>query len=303
MRGLLSWSFIALACLPAASRAVSLDPISQDRAVEIDIRVRTDVCAPPEEPGEICDPPLSRTFDDFADAESAPTFGVFSATAADPSFPFTNAIQDSSISATTLAATGSWLSFANASFYHYTVPPPDLIHTVHITENHTVESRYEVAFELKRIVAFSLTGEIQLTASPFGGNDNAAIALVGPGANMVASIDIDMHRDCDFNINVFCSPQVSISQSGQLGPGVYTLRAYGRAAAASFLSGAMLGNPVTDGDQGSFEVQLIIEAPPVPALPPGGAVLLGGGMLASLGAARRASWPFRRTATRRSSMR
>jgi len=273
--------------LPAASGAVTLSTVSQDREVSVAIQVRTDVCPAPEDPPIArCDTPLSTTIEDYADAESAPDFGDFSATAAHPDFPLTQAIQNSSISATALTVGGSWDSHADASF-DYIIVPPSEIQFIHVTEGHTVESRYEVSFELDRKAAFSLTGGIQLDTTAWGEDDTSEIALLGPGATAVASVDVDREGDCDFSSENTCSLQASISQSGQLGPGIYTLRAYGHAEVWSYIMSG--GTPLSTGSHGSFDVALLIDEIPVPALPPGGAVLLAGGLLAAFGALRRRS--------------
>ena len=280
---------IALLSLPAASGAVNLEPISQDRRVDVAIQVETKVCPIPEDPPiASCDEPISTTYEDFADADSALDFGAFDATARVPEFS-TFAAQDSSISPVSLTATGTWGGWADASFTWIIVPPNE-IQLVHVTESHLTETHYEVTFELTRTVAFSLTGGLVINTTAFGGDDTAAIALIGPGATPVAGIDFSAWRDCDFTGNNLCPTEVLLSEVGQLVPGVYTLRASARALAGSFISGGGYG--VGDSDSGSFTVELLIEQP-VSALPPGGVVLLGGALVAALGAVRRFPGPPR----------
>jgi len=151
-------------------------------------------------------------------------------------------------------------------------------------------THYEVTFELTRTVAFSLTGGLVVDTTAFAGDDNAAIELIGPGATPVAGIDFSAWRDCDFTGSNVCSTEMLLSEAGELAPGVYTLRAWGSAFAGSFISSGGMG--IEDIVSGSFTVELLI-APPVPALPPGGAVLLGGALVAALGAVRRLPAPPR----------
>ena len=272
---------IALLSLPAVSGAVTLDPISQDRRVDVAVQVETKACPPPELPPlTSCPDPIYITYEDFADADSAIDFGPFDATALAPGSHVT---QVSSISRVSLVATGTWSSYADASFNYIIVPPANL-QFMHVTEDHLTASHYEVTFELTRTVAFSLTGSLFVNSTNFGGNDNAAIALIGPGSTPVAGIDIWILRDCDFLVNWTCTKEVTLSEVGQLAPGTYTLRASGRALAASGMAGS---SAISDSDSGSFTVALLIEPPPVPALPPGGALLLGGALVAALGAVRR----------------
>jgi hypothetical protein len=280
---------IVLLSLPAASGAVTLDPISQDRRVDVAIQVKTMVCPYPEYPPiASCDEPISTTYEDFSDADSALDFGAFDATAQVPEFP-TFAAQESSISPVSLTATGTWSGWADASFT-WTIVPPDEIQLIHVTESHVTETHYEVTFELTRTVAFSLTGGLVIDTTAFGGDDNAAIELIGPGATPVAGIDFWAWRDCDFTGSNVCSTEVLLSEAGELAPGVYTLRARGRAFADSSIGSG--GFPYEDIVSGSFTVELLI-APPVPALPPGGAVLLGSALVAALGAVRRLPAPPR----------
>jgi hypothetical protein len=269
---------IALLALPAASGAVSLDPISQDREVAVEIQVRTDTCPPPSEPPNGCyepgNPPTSTAFDDYADIESAPDFGPFVATAMDPAFSDTSTWQSSSISPSALLASGTWASWADASL-SFIGPPLELLQ---VTERHVNQNRYEVTFELSQTAAFSLTGALELLV--WGEVGNASIELVGPGGTRVTGIDLDLDSvECYLNLGEVC--EASLSESGLLAPGVYTLRAFGGSVAQSFIGSH------SDGSEGSFDVELLIEPPPVPALPPGGAVLLGGALVAAVGAARR----------------
>jgi hypothetical protein len=267
---------------------VTLDPISQDRRVDVAIQVVSKVCPYPEDfPLGYCGDPISTTYEDYADADSALDFEAFDATAQVPEFTGTSATQDSSISPVSLAATGTWNGWADASCT-MVFGPPNGIQFIHVTESHVTETHYEVTFELTRTVSFSLTGGLVVDTTYFGGEDNAGISLIGPGATPVAGIDFWTWRDCDFTSENTCSKEVVLSEDGELAPGVYTLRAWGNASAGSFIASGCWG--VYDSVSGSFTVELLI-APPVPALPPGGAVLLGGALVAALGAARRLRAP------------
>jgi hypothetical protein len=272
---------IALLALPAASGAVTLNPISQNREVAIEIQVRTDTCWFPEYPPTVgCDdvwnPPTSTTLDDYADSESAPDFGPFVATAMDPNFSDTSTWQSSTISPTGLAASGIWQGFADGSMSF--IGPP--IQLLQVTEHHITENRYAVSFELSRAASFSLTGALSVV---WGfGNNNASIELVGPGPTPVAGIELQVHRDCDWNVlNYVC--RASLSQNGLLAPGVYTLSVFGRTTAQSYI----VLHPETEGAFGNFDVEFLIAPPAVPVLPPGGAVFLGAALVAAVAAARR----------------
>jgi hypothetical protein len=211
---MLSWL-----ALPAASGAVTLSPVSQDREVSVEIRVTTETCPPPSEPPFGCFPPTSTTIDDYSDSDSAPDFGSFTATATDPSFTSTESWQSSSISPLALLASGTWNSHAESSVTF--IGPP--IEMVLVTEHHVSQNRYEVSFELNQTAAFSLTGALALLM--FGDDANASIDLVGPGETPVTGIDLQLGSgECDWaNQGEMC--EASLSESGLLAPGIYTLRA------------------------------------------------------------------------------
>lgn len=284
---------MALLALPAASGAVTLSPISQDREVAIEIRVTTETCAFPPYPPVGCyepgNPPTSSTFVDYSDSDSAPDFGAFTATAMDPGFALTESWQDSSISPLALLASGTWGSAADASVTIIPGPPIELLH---VTERHVTENRYEVTFELSQTAAFSLSGALEILV--WGEAGNASIELVGPGGTPVTGIELELYSgECDLDFGEVC--EAALSEGGLLAPGVYTLRAYGHSVAHNTGDGS---SEPGDATIGSFDVELVIDATPVPALPPGGAVLLGSGLLAAFGALRRGSGCERRSQTR-----
>jgi hypothetical protein len=273
---------IILLALPATSGAVTLDAISQSREVEIAIQVRTDICPFPTQPPNGCDdwtnPPTSTTVDDYADVESAPGFGTFDAIANEPTFERTRAAQTSSISPTALVASGSWWGEAGVSLTPFGPP----LQFLQVTESHVAQNHYEVTFELSGMVGFSLAGDLGLSEAIYENVDTAEISLVGPGGELIASLVLPDDGDCSlYNIPHYCL--ATVAKGGFLAPGVYTLRASGYSRSASWIGSTL---PYEDWGAGSFNVELLLTAPAVPALPPGGAALLGGGLVAAFGVVR-----------------
>ena len=251
---------LLVALLPAVAPA--LTPISQQREVSLAIERETRVCPinfqfPPCPPG----PPSQITIENFDDAEAAPDLWDWSATASVPGFASQVSLV-STTSASTLVAEGSRTGIApfggDIDLEAGTLTD--------ILQEHVTSSRYEMSFELTEVTSYSLEGTLELY-TVFSPYDDASLSLIGPRGQVVASLDLDALRDCELG-ELECSLNGSVSESGVLQPGIYTLAAATNGRADKIYR-------YGDSDSGSFAVSLELSPPAVPLLPPALLPLLG----------------------------
>lgn len=245
---------LLFALLPAGAQA--LTPISQQREVSLAIERETRVCPinfdfPPCPPG----PPSQITIENFADAETAPDLADFTATASVPGFA-SQASLVTTTSASALVAEGSRTGVA--PFGSIVDLPGGTITDIY--QEHVTSSRYEMSFELTEATSYSLEGTLDLYTFFFDLDEDASLSLIGPGGQVVASLDLVAERDCDLG-EPECFLNGSVSESGVLQPGIYTLAAATNGRADKIYR-------YGDSDSGSFAVSLDLSPPAVPLLPP-----------------------------------
>jgi urease beta subunit len=251
--GWLGVSVCVAAALAAGPASAGIEVLSQERRVAVDIDVVEDTfssCIPLITPGCL---PDSTTTANHPDSAEAPDTGPFLATANVPGFAATSASQDSEIGAWTIRASGSHA--ATATFWN-TGGFPITFHS----EHHHVESRASVEFQLEEAVGYSLDGSVSTGGAIFSAS-SAWIRLVGPGG-VVAEVQVDSDPDC-IDPGCFSVGPAPLSASGVLAPGSYTLEAVasGLASGAHSTSGSF-GTAV----DGAFDVELVLDGPPVPSL-------------------------------------
>ena len=212
------WHIAFALCTLLAAPAAAFTLLAQEREVAVAIERRTLVCPinfqfPPCPFG----PPSQITIENFSDSETAPDLSDFSATASVASFPSSHATLTSTAGASSLEAHGSRSAYAqfggSFSFPNGTI--------TNIYQTHDTQSRYEMSFELTEPTGYTLNGSLHVVASWFTPVDEvASLVLTGP-AGVVASLDLDGARDCEFTGEVIdCVLDDSVAQSGILEPGV-----------------------------------------------------------------------------------
>jgi len=261
--------------------------LAQDRSVSVDIADSSFVWTSGL-PG--FDPPDSSTTEFFSDSSVAPDFSPFSAVASVVEFQSTSAAQDSSIGSTQIRATGSHAAIAGI-ISDFVAPPP----FTQDAEQHDTATSFSATFSLDEECDYDLSGSVS-TVGTFASTSTSFIRLSGPGAVVIAELQLDSDPSCIDPECVEQGPEL-LTASGNLAAGVYTLEAVASGTANGFYSN--LSGDVSVPEGGDFDLTLQV-ATPVPGLPLWGrsvlAVLLGLPLLRFV-----APWREGRTPCRRAS--
>lgn len=268
-------SFVLLAgltLLAPATRGEILELQSQTRTVGVQIDHRElhyESCSPPPlDP--YCEPDFIDTTS-YSDDAAAPDASPWVATANLAQFPNTYASQDSEIGGSSIRASGSHQAISYYT-WPYPFPPP----VIQIHEDHASDSSFSTTFVLTTAGFYQLTGSVSSTAGPFA-ESTAFIRLTGPGAEVVAEVQLTPDSLCSPAPDCMMLGPEPIAASGVLPPGTYTLEAGASGRAGGY-------REMNDIAYGDYDVELTL-AGPVPALSASGLVLLALA-LGSLGAAR-----------------
>jgi hypothetical protein len=271
-----------LALTAPAAHGQFLDLQSQTRTVgiQIDHHERHWTCFP-YTPDPECQEPDSIVTTSYSDDDVAPDAGPWVATASLQQFPDTFASQDSEITGRWIRASGSQRA---TSFYDGWEWPESPI--IDIEEPHSSATSFSATFVVATAGRYRLTGSVS-TAAGLWGISTAFIRLTGPGAQVVAEVQLSRNSDdCEPWPDCWMMGPEPISASGVLQPGTYTLEAGATADVegdAKFSFG--------DVAFGDFDLDFVLGplgpdwSAPIPALSAPGSALLAIA-LAWVGAAR-----------------
>jgi hypothetical protein len=138
-----------------------------------------------------------------------------------------------------------------------------------IDEVHASDTSFSATFVLATAGLYQLTGSVSTSAGYFA-ESTAFIRLTGPGAQVVAEVQVTRDSQCEPVPECETVGPEPIAASGVLPPGTYTLEASASGWASGYRSGTFGWGDVAYGD---YDVELTL-APPVPALPVAGSALL-----------------------------
>ena len=259
-------ALLAFASAPAAF-AAGFAPTAQDRRVDVAITVTVYDCFPQPAGCSVVGTPVNH-----ADAESAPGFSPFTATASVPGFDGYSATQSSSLTEASISSQGSG---AHAGTGGYTPPPVNRA----TLETGSSDSHFEVSFDVDAPTPIHLTGSVVATGG-LSANSTARIRLRSAGGATLAEVVAASDPDCQDASCETVGP-FPIDHTSVLAPGSYVLEASTAGDAAPFF---FAQNFFPVASTGQYQVELAILE--VPALGRAGLALLALG-LGVIAAARR----------------
>jgi hypothetical protein len=270
MRSTLVWAACSLLLAGFAPEALAagFEATAQLRSVAVTITQTTVSCITPQSCSTI-------GTSNQSDAQTAPDFSPFVATAQVAPFTGARADQDSSIDVTKLVASGASQSFGSGGL---TTPPN--IFTITSSDS---ASRFSTSFDVDIATPFRLTGSVTAAGGLTAGA-LSRIRLRTAGGTPIAEMSAETDPECQSEECSTVGP-LPLHATGVLAPGSYVLEAEASSQASPF---TFAGNFFTMLSSSQYQVELSATA--VPALGDAGLALLA----LSLGfAARLARFPAR----------
>jgi hypothetical protein len=265
----LALGFVALGGAGAARADFAFT--TQARSVAVTITQTTLSCLPPPSGCSLI------SSSQQSDAETAPDFSTFSATAMVPSFPQSFATQDSTLGAASIQASGNTEGASGGGF----VSPPNIFGTTQSALGNSFSSGFSVAAPMP----YRLSGSVAASGG-LSANTTTRVTLKTSGGAVIAEVIAASDPDCQDNACFEVGP-LPIASYGVLAPGAYVLEAVATTNASPFY---FAGNFIGLGSSGAYEVTLAEVA--APALSRGGvAALVAGLALAALAALRHGERP------------
>jgi len=260
---------LALSAPAAHGQLLVLQSQTRTVGIQIDHHEQHWTCFPYNIDPECLQPDFIITTN-YSDDDVAPDAGPWVATASLAQFPDTFASQDSEITGRWIRASGSQRA---TSYYDGWEWPESPI--IDIEEPHASASNFSATFDVATESRYRLRGDVS-TANVFWGVSTAFIRLTGPGAQVVAEVQVSNTDDgCEPLPRCMIGPE-PISVLGVLQPGTYTLEAGSTGDAEGYAKFSF-----SDVAAGDFDLDFVLGpmgpdfSAPIPALSNGGLAVLG----------------------------